>query len=152
MSCKINETCWIEDVFLDGSSEATDIPLHMVSRIRQLHMTNKRFDQFNISHTEEKKPSKEIRESEGVLFCRFRLRSVYESLEQKRKGCYNSFSEKSLATLDVDDIDVGWLDDSSDRSRNHRQMPRHASEEVIDNVSSLSRRSSTETLVGDEVS
>jgi DNA (cytosine-5)-methyltransferase 1 len=114
MTHLLNETCWIQEIFLDGSGEPEDVPLHLVLRIRQLRMTNKPYEQFNIAHTQTKPTPLAISKSEGILFCRFRFCTIYESQAQKKKGGHASFVEKFISSLEPDEIDAGWLDVSSE--------------------------------------
>ena len=111
MARKLNETCWVKEVFLDGSSSELDddVPLGSVLRIRQLRMTNKPFNEFNVSHTQGKSASPAIKESEGILFCRYQYCSVYTNQAQKKKETRANFSEKFLSSLEPDDVDEGWL-------------------------------------------
>ncbi len=114
MTPQLNETCWIQEIFLDGSGEPEDVPLHLVLRIRQLRMTNKPYEQFNIAHTQTRPTPSAISKSEGVLFCRFRFCTIYESQAQKKKSGHANFFEKFISSLEPDEIDAGWLDDSSE--------------------------------------
>lgn len=147
MARKLNETCWIQDIFLDGSTEANDVPLNSVVRLRQLRMTNRPFASFNITHIHHNLDSKARRESEGVLFCRFRFCSIYENQAQKKKDGYANFCEKFISALDDEDIDEGWLVDLSKTPRRNRYLsPPTFDEDLRD----LSRSSSPTTLVGDD--
>lgn len=142
MARKLNETCWVQDVFLDGSTEPSDVPLASVLRLRQLRMTNRPFRSFNITHTNDNTTSAAIKEAEGILFCRFRFCSVYESQAQKKKEGHANFSEKFISSLEPEEIDVGWLVSQPKASRRHRN---EATDEDRRNFS----RSSTATLIGD---
>lgn len=144
MARKLNETCWIQDFFLDGSMEPNDVPLGSVMRLRQLRMTNRPFNTFNITHTHHNANSKAQRESEGLLFCRYRYCSIYENQAQKKKEGSASFVEKFIASLDDEDIDPGWWVDLS--SKRHRDFPLSASDEDLH----VSSRASSVTLVGED--
>lgn len=133
MARKLNETCWIQNVFLDGTPEPNDdVPLGAVMRLRQLRMTNRSFSSFNITDTDGNTGSKAQREAEGMLFCRFRFCSVYESQAQKSKQSYANFSEKYITCLDPEDIDPGWSVDLPNASRLHRDISRSSSATLVD--------------------
>lgn len=146
MARKLNEVCWIENVFLDGSNEPDDVRLGAVMRVRQLRMTNRPFSSFNITHTDFNTGSKAQREAEGILFCRFRFCSVYESQVQKSKQSSANFCEKYIISLGTQDIDVGWSVDLPKTPRPHRDLSPSMSDEDLRVVS----RSSSATLVGDD--
>lgn len=148
MARKLNETCWIQDVFLDGSSEPTDVPLGSVMRLRQLRMTNRPFSEFNITHTDFNTGSKAQREAEGILFCRFRFCSVFESPAQKIKQSYANFSEKFITSLEPEETDVGWSVDPPESTRPHRDPSAPLSD---DDLCILSRSSSATLLGEDEI-
>lgn len=156
MACKLNETCWVQEDFLDGSGEPEDVPLGSVLRIRQLRMTNRPYEHYNINHATETPTPAALRESEGILFCRFKYCSVYESQAQKRKGGHSSFVEKSVSSLEPEDVDAEWLVKPEARIH-HRDVPRqpnavprrtHRSESPDDDIRIISR-DSTATLVSD---
>lgn len=140
MARKLNETCWIKEVFLDGSSEVDDVPLGSVLRIRQLRMTNRPFKEFNISHTSDKSASIARRESEGVLFCRFQFCSVYVDQAQKKKNNHANFSEKSISSLEPEDVDEGWLAEPP-------KAPRRGQSQAEDDDLRIISENGTEILV-----
>lgn len=143
MARKLNETCWVKEVFLDGSSDLDDVPLGSVLRIRQLRMTNKPFNEFNVSHTQGKSASPAIKESEGILFCRYQYCSVYMDQAQKKKESRANFSEKFLSSLEPEDVDEGWLADIPNAPR------RGQSQLGDDDDLRIISENGTEILVGD---
>lgn len=140
MARKLNETCLIQDIFLDGSSGPKDVPLGSVMRLRQLRMTNRPFSSYNITHTDLNTTSKAQREAEGMLFCRFRFCAIYEDQAQKNEQTYCNFIEKYITSLEPGEIDVGWA----------VNPPEPTSPSLSDDDVRILSRSSSATLLDDD--
>ena len=114
ISPKLNETCWMQDLILSPPfREEIDVALGDILRLRKLRMTNKSYDELNVSHTLEASTSSVLVKDEGVLFCRYKFTSVYKDLQQKNKTGNSNFSERYITALAFSEIDSDELKDPS---------------------------------------
>lgn len=114
ISPKLNETCWMQDLILSAPfREEVDVALGDILRLRKLRMTNRPYDELNVSHTLEASTPSVIIKDEGVLFCRHKFTSVYKDLQQKNKIGNSNFSERYITALAFSEIDSDELKDPS---------------------------------------
>lgn len=114
ISPKLNEICWMQDLILSAPfGEETHVALGDILRLRKLRMTNRPYDELNVSHTLEASTSSVIIKDEGVLFCRYKFTSVYKDLQQKNKIGNSNFSERYITALAFSELDSDELKDPS---------------------------------------
>lgn len=139
-----NEVYWIEEIFLDGSAEDENIPLEAILRLRQLKMTNKRYETMNVKHTMQWPPSSTLYRDEGFLFCRLKYEVVYTSHAQKAKDNSVSFVDKCIRNLTSEETDGEHWEDPGDIRASYRG-------EETPSMRHLRRSVSTMTLLGEPV-
>ena len=141
-SARPNEVCWFEEVYLDESYVEEMIPLDHVVRVRQLKMTNRNFESFNVSHTMPWPPATKLYRDEGILFCRLKAEYIYESHAQKAKRNSFSFASKCFRSLYPAEVDDGFCQNPADLRAAWQGLPI--------TMDHFRRSTSTETLKGDE--
>ena len=139
-----NEVYWIEEIFLDESAEEENVPLLSVLRLRQLRMTNKRYQSCNVKHTMQWPPIDTLYRDEGILFCRLKYEVVYNDHAQKAKNNSFSFVEKCVRNLASEETDGEHWEDPADIRANYM-------DEETPSMRRLRRSVSTMTLVGEPV-
>ena len=137
-----NEVCWIEEMYLDGSFVEATISVDHVVRIRQLRLTNKAYQSFNVSHTMPWPPTSKIYKGEGILFCRIKYEVTYKSHAEKAKNNSFSFVDKCVRGLYSPEVDDRFCEDPA--------FLRSAKQAIPTLGNQLRRSSSATTLVGDE--
>ena len=141
-SARPNEVCWFEEIYLDQSFAEEMIPLDDVVRVRQLRMTNKTYESFNISHTMQWPPTTKLYRNEGILFCRIKAEITYESHARKAKDNSFSFVSKCFRGLHPIEADDGFCEKPVDLRAAWQGTPSTSDR--------LRRSASTETLTGDD--
>ena len=141
-SARPNEVCWLEEIYLDQSFAEEMIPLSDVVRVRQLRMTNKVYESFNISHTMQWPPTTKRYRTEGILICRIKAEVTYASHAQKAKDNSFSFTSKCFRGLHPIEADEGFCENPVDLRAAWQGSP--------NSIDRLRRSASTETLTGDE--
>ena len=112
-----NETCWVRDKIMDDPLRIDEIPLASVLRIRQLRMTDRPYDDFNVTHTLEiATPYATVRD-QGILFCRYKHVRIYTTHAQRGHRGNSHFIEKSIVGLRHDEADPEWRSNELERGR-----------------------------------
>ena len=121
---KVNELCWVEEVFLDGSGSMKIVALGKVLRMRHLRLASKLYNDCNFTTepgTRKNFPSAEknavVAKREGILFCRTKHSVIYKGQAAKWRKNSDNFEEQCLLMLQPAEVNTGYEVDSAGAQR-----------------------------------